>query len=165
MMFFVCCCLKTRGSKQNTKPEVIWHGACTHLWLEMSLSQFLALYSPCPILSSVAGREVQCATAAKQGMADTCCHCFSSSLVVFLWDQNAAKRLNDGKNMGRNPCSAIHWVASDTVEGKHVQSLRPTAGEGRLIMLPDIILQWQQQGKSLLGWLQWALEDHYLCLL
>lgn len=145
--------------------EVAWHGACMHLWaVEISLSQFLTLYFPCPILSSVPSREAQCAIAAKQGMAATHCHYCSSSLV-FLWDGNAAKRLNDGKNMGINPSSAIHRMASDPVEGKHVPSLSPAAVEGRFIMLPDIILEWHQQGRSLLGWLQWTLEHHYLCLL
>lgn len=41
--------------------------------------------------------------------------------------------------MGINPCSAIHWMASNTVEGKDVPSWKPTAGEGRLLVLPDII--------------------------
>lgn len=144
--------------------EVAWHGACVHLWaVEISLSQFLTLYFPCPILSSVPSREAQCAVAAKQGMAATRCHYCSSSLVVFLWDWNAAKRLNDGKNMGINPCSAIHGMASNPVEGKHVPSLSPAAVEGRLIMLPAIILEWHQQGRNLLGWC--SLEHQYLCLL
>lgn len=62
----------------------------------------------------------------------SCLHYFSSSLVVLLWDCNAARRPNDRKDTGRNSCSVIHWVASNPVGGKYAPSFIPAAGEDRL---------------------------------
>lgn len=74
----------------------------------------------------------------------------TSALVPLVFSETAMQQRGQvmRKTWEETFAAGIHWVTSESVEGKCTLFLNLAAGEDS-VMLPDVLLEWHQKGTSL----------------